>query len=930
MNISHKLNISMKEQKYIMPMITLTILLMWAPLLAMASTGKISGTVHDKVTGEPLIGANVVIDGTYLGGATDADGYFFIIGIQPGKYDVKIRYIGYNTLTVKAILVRSGLTAKLKIQLEPEIIQGQAVTVFAEREIIQKDVTSTRRVRTADEIVNIPGMESMTDVLGLMTGVILDQQPLRLALGDGSQLQVRDESLKNIHVRGGRGGEILYVVDGMPVTHPIYGGRTVLDLNIEEVEQIELLTGGFNAEYGQAQSGVVNITTRSGSDKRIGGVEYKRDVVGELGRSQNSEYTSLYAGGNLGLFGDNSSLKKLYYFLSGNLSMADGSFDNGRQTDQISILNLFNLQEKRDNTANLNAKITWKFINSARFVLSYHGSWKRWNFDRGLDWAFRNFPNNLPEYSRNTHNMNLRYNQVLSKSTFFNVNIGYLDVAYKGSLDGKSNPADFWTITDDTVFTSVTPPRVDPATNFFNSEGVRAIWRDDRTKSVTFKTELVSQIHRDHLIKTGASLQYHDLQYIDINDGATKLSKFGEWKYSGGDYFDPPPGPFPEFGQTRWTFTDYPLLGDFFLQDKYELQFLILNVGLRLDWIYLGNRLNREDYKQKWESATGIPTDWDLLKTSVSPRFGVSFPLSEDMVLFFSYGHFNQLPELQFFYRDPWSGGFTGNPHMGFENTILYEFGLTRRLSDHLSIDVKSYGKDVANVVGTETIRAALGIPVSLHVNNGYGRARGIEVELNKVYSNFTTFNLGYTLQWANGYASSAFADFIREQEKLAKPIRERPLSWDVRHQVILSTSLISAPGKHMNLFGLRLPDNWSISLLTRFTSGEPYSPGTLDILEARVLENAASKPYRISSDLKINKSFESRFGGISVFLDIFSLFNRRNDLDVNFWTGEAIKYGDLVSGTDEIVNWPQMYAAMSPRWWSSPRYAQFGLRLNY
>lgn len=902
----------------------LAMLLFCVAIPAAATTGKISGTVRDKQTGEPLAGANVVLPGTHLGAATAPDGYFYIIGVPPGKYEVKVLYIGYHTLTITDVFIRVGLTTKLEVKLDPEALEGSQVTIVAEREIIQKDVTSTRRVVTSEDIGLTPGMESVSDVLGLMPGVTLDSRPLRLTLGDGSQLQVRDESLKNVHIRGGRGGEILYMVDGMPVTHPIYGGRDVLDLNVEDVDQIELLTGGFGAEYGQAQSGVVNISTRSGHDQFQTGIEYKRDVIGDLGRSQNREYASLNLGGRLQPFSRESLLGKIFYFASANVSLADGPFNNGRQRDEFTA---FDLREKQDNTSNLNAKVTWKFADNARFDLSYHGSWKQWS---NLNWGFQDFPNNAAEWTRNTQTLNLRYNHVLSKSTFFTVNLGYLGVKFNGSLDGKSTPADFWTINDDTLFTRAIPPQTDPATGFFNDVGVQATWRDDRTRTYTFKTELTSQIHRDHLIKTGASVQYHDLQYIDIQDGAFKLSNFGEWKFNGGDFFDPAPGPFPEFGQTRWAFETRPLFGDFYIQDKYELESLIFNVGARLDWVYLGNQINDPAYKARWQSATGLEPDWNLWKTSISPRFGISFPISDIMVLIFSYGHFSQLPEMQHYYRDPWSGTLTGNPHLTFEKTILYEFGLTRKLSDDWSIDLKGYGKDIADFVGTEKLRSAAGLPVTLHINQGYGRARGLEMTLNKAFSGLTTLNLGYTLQWATGYSSSAFSDFIRDQENIGRPIRERPLDWDIRQQVILNASLISLPGKHMNLFGLKMPDNWHITLLTRFSSGEPYSPGTVDPLEARVRENGETQPYQISTDLKINKSFSIGFGTFSVFLDFFSIFNRRNDVDVNLWTGEAIKYGDLVPGTEEIYNWRQMNAIMTPRWWTPPRYAQLGVRFTY
>ena len=162
-----------------------------------------------------------------------------------------------------------------------------------------------------------------------------------LMLSDGTQLQVRDESLQDVHIRGGRGGEILYMVDGMPMTHPIYGGRSVMDLNLVDVQSVELLTGAFNAEYGQAQSGVVNIVTRSGGERYSGGLEYKTDRLGFLGESYMTDYASFYIGGPepitqallpaLGL----DAGRGFTFFISTNAALTNTEYDNGRTRGTI-------------------------------------------------------------------------------------------------------------------------------------------------------------------------------------------------------------------------------------------------------------------------------------------------------------------------------------------------------------------------------------------------------------------------------------------------------------------------------------------------------------------------------------------------------------------------------------------------------------------
>ncbi|RKY55294.1 MAG: hypothetical protein DRP89_03605, partial [Candidatus Neomarinimicrobiota bacterium] len=298
------------------------------------NTGKIAGKVIDKQTDKPLFGANVIIKNTYLGAATSKDGSYYILQVPPGKYDMVISFIGYNTLTIREVRVEVDLTTHIDAYMESSAIETQSIEVVADNEMIQKDITSTRRITSREEMEVTPGMEQALDMIKLQAGTVLDAIPQIIKLGEGQQLQVRDESVKDVHIRGGRGGEILYIVDGVPVTHPIYGGRSVIDLNVNEVKKVELLTGAFNAEYGQAQSGVINITTRSGKDYFETGIEYRNDNVGSFGDSYDTRYMSLYLGGPGKLIKPIFRLLrlnfpgKINYFLSGNINLTNTPYNN--------------------------------------------------------------------------------------------------------------------------------------------------------------------------------------------------------------------------------------------------------------------------------------------------------------------------------------------------------------------------------------------------------------------------------------------------------------------------------------------------------------------------------------------------------------------------------------------------------------------------
>lgn len=922
------------------------------------NTGKIAGRVFDKQTGDPLAGVNIIIKGKNLGASTDEEGFYYILQIPPGKYDLEASYIGYHTMTVKKVRVQVDLTTNINFEMLVEALEADVIEVIAKQLLVQKDITSTRRTTTRDDINTTPGLENTSDILSMNASAFVDAGPQAISLGEGEELQIRDESIKNVHIRGGRGGEILYMVDGMPVTHPLYGGRSVLELNVVDVEEVELLTGAFSAEYGQAQSGVINITTRSGGDEFKGGIEYKTDFDNPASSSYGLSYTSFYLGGpeyitrkllpKMGI----KVPGKLSFFLSGNGNMTNTAYDNNRNRKDISLLGI-EFKERQDNSLNLNTKVDWILSPQLKFAFSYHGSWKKWS---RFSWLWNNYPDNMADYSRGTHNYGIKFNHTISNSTFYNLNFSYMTVDYRSSLNDM-RPSEFWIFVADSadwenkiwydynawnanfsdkpykLFHTIDSPTED-LSGFYDSRSFEGLWRNDNTGSFSFRGDISSQIHPEHLVKAGMELQYHDIRYVDIQDGGTKLSYYGMWKYMGeGHEVAPPPGPYPEFGQTRWVFNTHPLIGGFYVQDKFEMESLIINAGVRLDWFMPGESVFKADYKKEWEAATGQKAIWDRLRHKFSPRFGISFPISERTVLFFSYGHFNQLPELQFFYRDPYSGGFTGNPGLDYEQTILYEFGLTHQLANDWAIDVKSYAKDISNQVGTIRTVAALGLPVYLYDNNGYSRARGIEFELVKRYANHISGKVTYTMQWAKGYSSSAFDDYIRSQNDFPNPIRERSTSWDIRHQVVLQSTISSIKNDPIDLFGFKLPDNWDITILYRFATGQPYTPGTNDPAEAQKKENTATSPSTMTTDLKLRKSFDIVGMQFSLFADVFNLFDQKNaqlSYGFNTWTGKPYKYGDIYQKTNQYYDYYNMYRLMDPRQFSLGRYIKFGLSINW
>ncbi len=217
------------------------------------STGKISGTVFDGLLNEPLVGVNVIIkELTGYGAATDLDGKYVILNVPPGTYTVKFSMIGFKTVEISEVRVFIDRIIKVDTELEEESYEGEVVLVVATREAVEMDRTNTAAYVNSEEIEALP-VTNLTEVIQLQSGVVKG--------ADGA-----------LHIRGGRSREVAYMVDGIPVTNTFsQGGGSNVDVETDMVSELQVITGTFNAEYGSAQSGVINIVTKVPTGAKIDG-----------------------------------------------------------------------------------------------------------------------------------------------------------------------------------------------------------------------------------------------------------------------------------------------------------------------------------------------------------------------------------------------------------------------------------------------------------------------------------------------------------------------------------------------------------------------------------------------------------------------------------------------------------------------------------
>ena len=207
------------------------------------STGKISGQIIEAGTGTPLIGVSVYLDGTQRGTTTDADGRYVLLSVPPGEYTVVMSFIGFATMRVEDVLVHSGRTTSIDGELAEETLEGIEVIVTAERPIVVRDRTTSVSFVEAETIDRLP-VQEVGDVIRFQPGVVAG-------------------SNGGFHFRGGRQRETAYLVDGIPVEDVFsQSGGSSVDVEVQSVQEVQVFTGTFDAEFGGAQSGVVNLTTR--------------------------------------------------------------------------------------------------------------------------------------------------------------------------------------------------------------------------------------------------------------------------------------------------------------------------------------------------------------------------------------------------------------------------------------------------------------------------------------------------------------------------------------------------------------------------------------------------------------------------------------------------------------------------------------------
>jgi outer membrane receptor protein involved in Fe transport len=881
------------------------------------TTGKIAGSVVDKETGEPLPGANIIVVGTTMGAATDMSGEFYIINVPPGTYTIEAQMMGYASMQMIDVRVYVNRTIPVDFKMSSTVIEGEVVTVKADKIVMKKDQTSSIRNISSEDIENLPA-ESVTQVVSMQPGVV------------GS------------HFRGGRSDEVTYLIDGVSVTDAFSQQGRIASVNTEIVEDVEVITGTFNAEYGNAMSGVVNIVTKEGNNDFHGDISVNygnyltphKDIFEGL---DDSEFDRIrdFKGTVTGPVFSN----RLFF-------VANGRYE--KNLGHLNAIRLFRVTDFSDYTPELESdwhiestgdsayvpmdwsenysaygKLTLRASNSLRFSLA--GTYNNGQ-GKGYSHSFRFNPDGVGGWHNKSYLGIFSINHMLSKSAFYDLKLSYSDYwngnyLYEDPLDPR--------YVHDQYLRNNGP--------YFYTGGQSKGHTRRSERKANVKWDFTWQFNKNHSLKTGFDLtrteldqEWHSIRnayegtpyenmYIEENGKRTYL------------FYR------PTIHDNKSVNTDEylvrPFQGAFYLQDKMEFNMMVVNFGVRFDYfdpnrVYptnYRNPANQEYFEQAERISTYPKAD---PKYQISPRLGLSYNLGGSALLRFAYGHFLQLPSLERFYQNSSfivaASDFattTGNAQLNPQKTIQYEVGLFQQLTDEMSLEVAVWYKDIYDLVTATVYTTYNQTRYGVFANKEYGNARGLELKYD-FRKDFLSAGFNYTFGYTRGVADSPTSTFSRAGDQMDPVNKLIPMNWDQRHT--------------FNIYIGYNAKNYGSTLLWYVNSGQPYTWSPLaenPISGLHLFPNNQYRPTRLSLDLNAYYNLTTYRGmNFRLTLLVYNLLDRLNENSVNSQTGRAytaiVRETDITGHRSVFSTYEDVY--QNPAMYSSPRSVKVGLGVTF
>jgi outer membrane receptor protein involved in Fe transport len=716
---------------------------------------------------------------------------------------------------------------------------------------------------TTEEIEDLP-VQNLTDVVNLQAGVV-----------DG-------------HFRGGRTGEVQYQVDGVSINNA-FDNSSSLNIDRSLLQEVQVISGTFDAEYGQAMSGVVNAILKQG------GEEYK--VEGEVylggfffpGRSdlRRTDVDVPSSRGDFDFTGrtDNDNghhemqldgTQNLQATVSGPLPLAKTNFlVSGRRyqwDDYVYGKRIFNPSDGIAGSGDTPAA----FIASGdgeEAALGYTNEWSgvakvttnamantklsyqallNSRENRSTNWLYRYLPDALAVQRTFSLAHGFDLTHTLGPTTFLDFSARQNLYDYKDNLfDDPYDPR----------YDNLKPLNSDANLGSYLYQGVQLNNYIQKTKTYIFKGALVSQLNSQNQGKAGFELSLPEVEFgtpvylAYINNALTRKVNVDGY-----------PGPLKR----------YPVMGAAYVQDQLDKGDLIVRFGVRMDY-FDARSFVPGDPANPANAIAGSPVvaaRRTTAKTSLSPRVGVAYPIEDNAAVHFAYGHFRQLPSVSTMFtnsdygilKDLQAGaydyGVLGNPDVSPESTVQYEVGYKQVVNPEFGFDLTIYYKDIRDLLGVEFVETYTGATYSRLTNVDHGSALGVTLAVDHRQVGPLSLGLDYTWQQAMGNASDPYQTAVSAAAGKDPRPRLMPFNWDQRHTVNLTASLNTRRA-------------WTLAAVAKVASGQPYTPETEDASGFGAATNSGRRPAGFLVDVRAEKKF-GQVGQGGVFVRVFNLFDTR------------------------------------------------------
>lgn len=986
------------------------------PALLMAGTkGRVRGEVKDLQTGEPLIGANVIVVGTSIGAATDANGEFVLLNLDAGTYQIRASYLGYQTVTISNVRVNADLTTYIDFELPDEEVSVGTVEIVATKPLVQKDATNAVRITSSEDIEALP-VRGVQNIIGLSAGVVLKDN--------------------TVFIRGGRQDEVGYYLEGISVTDPLFGGNQVT-VSQDAVEEIQVQAGGYNAEFGGANAGIIRQQLKSGGPQLKASIEYITDNITFKSKDDFNDgeerlgthwygYDELSASISGPLF--DQRIKGFYNFNYRYFGDDDpqpypgidigqiGDFTTG---DTVNLLYpagpVYNNQSQyytHTGTVNLDFK---------PFLIRLTGTYTAQKGDGVKNWGnvaeFLNRRKSVEDITRGSFSAKLTH--ILSPNMYYELSGGMFiydrertdpalgaDFWSYGDSVANANAGYIWTRTEQDIAAENVGRFEEPEPyNVMGFQFIRPgtisnsyLKREQRSFEIAGNLSLL--VGKVHSFKIGGDYKQYTMRSWTMGRGGQVDLAFKENRDLGID-------PNADVNELRKQYLitagvnnyGYDIFGnevedDFFfgphqpvfasayIQDRIEFEDLILNLGIRYDYIDIDNLKLKDPSSPELgiNANTGelIQDGWEETATysDISPRIGFSFPVTDRTVFHAQFGKFIQQPQLsnmyQGYYRTSFEirGGFFIPVPTGSDvrptRTIQYELGFTQQLTDFMSFDITGYYKDVKDqvVFVNQTVNSNSPFQEYASLSNGdFATTKGIELSVNMRRYERLAMNGSISFQDARGTGS--FPNSNRgivgaplDGVTVFTPQYVSPLEYNSAVNANLNFDYRFGPND-----GPAFLNDFGVSVLMTYASGHPFTRGVGgadlegDARNRRPVEplNSSTTPSTFQMDLRVDKTFRL-FDQLSanIYVHVINLFDAENIENVFLRTGSADDdgyitdpelaaqlietYGDKYVELYKAVNldyYEQFQAASAtlytnPNLFGPPRQIRLGIRLEY